>query len=219
MKVNQSQVLKWVGLSEGGYVNHPNDPGGPTDRGITQKTYDAWNRLNKRPLKTVRGISKSEADEILVSQYFTPVRFNDLPSGLDYAVVDFAINSGPSRAVKELQKVLGVTQDGIMGIQTLSAIRKKNLQELIIDYCIARLSFMKRLKNWPSFRKGWTIRVMGKYDGVQSDDIGVIDRAVRMSRAVKAPDPVISVPHKADEKNVKVFSLIAEAIMKLFGGK
>ena len=115
MKQNQAVVLDWIGLSEGGYVNHPKDPGGATDRGITQRTYDAWNRLHGRPLRPVRGISKDEANAILVSQYFAPVKFDQLPSGLDYAVVDFAVNSGTSRAAKELQKLLGVAADGIIG--------------------------------------------------------------------------------------------------------
>lgn len=65
MKQNQAVVLGWIGLSEGGYVNYPKDPGGATDRGITQRTYDAWNRLHGRPLRPVRGISKTRRTPFL----------------------------------------------------------------------------------------------------------------------------------------------------------
>lgn len=91
MEANRNQVLRYIGLSEGGYVNHPKDPGGPTDRGITQKTYDAWNTLKKRPRKAVRGITQLEADNIIYEQYMLPVKFPQLPSGVDYAFVAKAL--------------------------------------------------------------------------------------------------------------------------------
>lgn len=182
MKQNQAVVLDWIGLSEGGYVNHPKDPGGATDRGITQRTYDAWNRLHGRPLRPVRGISKDEANAILVSQYFAPVKFDQLPSGLDYAVVDFAVNSGTSRAAKELQKLLGVAVDGVIGNLTLAAISGRDIPELIREYCAARMRYLRGLKTWSTFGDGWSIRVEGKTPGFQVNDIGVIDRATMMAR-------------------------------------
>lgn len=159
MKHNTDRVLAWIGLSEGGYVNHPRDPGGATDRGITQRTYDAWNRQHGRKTKPVRGISKTEAEDILVAQYLTPVKFNDLPDGLDYAVADWSVNSGPARAAKELQKLIGVTADGIIGSQTLAAVDRQNITALIHKYCDRRLAFLKSLKTWPTFGKGWSTRV------------------------------------------------------------
>ena len=220
MKQNEQVVLEWTGLSEGGYVNHKKDPGGPTDRGITQRTYDAWNKLKGKPQKPVKGISKAEADEIFVSQYFTTVRFNELPSGLDYAVADFAINSGPSRAVKELQRVLGVEQDGVIGLKTLAAIKTKNPQLLIVAYCERRLAFMKSLKIWDTFKNGWTTRVMGKINGQQDDDIGVIDRAVRLSKKnVYIPTPTSVGSGKANDSQQSFWKLILDFIMILFGKK
>ena len=182
MKQNQAVVLEWIGLSEGGYVNHPKDPGGATDRGITQRTYDAWNRLHGRPLRPVRGISKDEANAILVSQYFAPVKFDQLPSGIDYAVVDFAVNSGTSRAAKELQKLLGVAVDGVIGNLTLAAISGRDIPELIREYCAARMRYLRGLKTWSTFGEGWGIRVEGKTPGFQVLDIGVIDRATMLAR-------------------------------------
>ena len=218
MKQNEEVVLEWTGLSEGGYVNHKNDPGGPTDRGITQATFNAWNRVKGRPQKTVKGISKAEANEIIVSQYLSPVRFNDLPTGLDYAVADFAINSGPSRAARELQKLLGVKQDGVIGLKTLAAIKARDSQTLIVEYCFRRINFMQSLKIWPTFKNGWTTGVMGKVKGQQDDDIGVIDRAIRLSKHsvfIPAPTPIGS--GKADDTKISLWRIIVALIYLLIG--
>lgn len=216
MKSNTQQVLRWIGLSEGGYVNDPRDPGGATDRGITQSTYDAWNKARGRPKRPVRGISKAEAEEIIVAQYMTPVRFDELPSGIDYAVADFAVNSGPARAVKELQRVLGfkgAAMDGIMGQKTLAAINARNLSDLIVAYCERRMAYLRGLATFKTFGKGWTSRVMGRTDGAQDGDIGVIDRAVRLARdAAEIPPPVVAAPAKANEDDTAETTWIGKAM-------
>lgn len=216
MRQNKAQVLQWIGLSEGGYVNLKEDPGGATDRGITQATYDAWNRARGRPRKPVRGISKAEAEEIIVAQYMTPVRFDDLPAGLDYAVADFAVNSGPARAVKELQRVLGfqgAAMDGIMGQKTLAAIDTADLADLIVAYCARRMAYLRGLATFKTFGKGWTSRVMGRTDGAQDGDIGVIDRAVRLARgAGDIPPPVVVAPAKANEDDTAETTWIGKAM-------
>lgn len=220
MRENYPQIQEWIGLSEGGYVNNKHDPGGATDRGITQKTYDAWNRRLGRPLKSVRGISKAEAEQIIEFQYMDAVRADDLPSGLDYAVSDYSVNSGPGRAVKDLQRVLGVKADGVIGVHTLAAVEARDTQDLIVALCRRRMSFLKQLKHWSAFGKGWTRRVMGDQPGVQSGDIGVIDRAVRMTRAnASIPAPKRAAPGKAEEGTERLVSKIIEFILKLFGGK
>lgn len=197
MRANFATVMGWIGLSEGGYVNHPSDPGGPTDRGITQRTFDAWNKRNGYPLRPVKGIAKETAETILAAQYFAPIRFDDLPSGLDYAMADFAVNSGVAKAAKTLQKILRVTQDGIVGEHTLAALIGEDVQEIIVKLCQARMSFLRRLSTWTTFGKGWKARVMGRVDGAQADDIGVIDRAVRLARgAERIPAPTVTAPGK-----------------------
>lgn len=203
MKQNTAQVLAWIGLSEGGYVNHPRDPGGPTDRGITQATYDAWNRQHGRPPVPVRGISKATAEEILVAQYFAPVRFDDLPAGLDYAVVDYAINSGPSRAVRDLQRLVGVTADGIMGSKTLAAIAAApDHDRLIEDYCASRLAFLKDLTTWADFGKGWSDRVAQ-----------VRARSLALADARAAPDVLpVSAPEKGVEADRRVSALVERVL-------
>lgn len=186
---NERTALGWIGLSEGGFVNHPKDPGGATDRGITQRTYDAWNKLHGKPLRSVKGISKEEAERILVSQYFNPVAFDRLPDGLDYAVADYSVNSGPVQAVKDLQRALGFkgsAVDGIIGNQTLARIQSQSgspdaVAALIRDLCNRRMNFLRGLKTWNTFGTGWKARVMGEHEGYQRGDRGVIDRAIDMA--------------------------------------
>jgi lysozyme family protein len=200
MKHNFDDAMRWIGLSEGGYVNHPDDPGGATDRGITQRTYDAWNKAQGLPQKPVRGISKATAEEILAEQYFAPVWFDRLPDGLDYAMADYAVNSGPARAVKELQRILGVAVDGVMGAETFGAVQDHDAERLIEELCQRRMDFLRRLHHWPTFGKGWTRRVMGEQTGFQNDDIGVIDRAIMLAEAEPhIPRPTVIGEGKAPE--------------------
>ncbi|EEX09638.1 secretion activator protein [Ruegeria lacuscaerulensis ITI-1157] len=218
MRSNYPQIQDWIGLSEGGYVNHPEDPGGATDRGITQRTYDAWNDRLGRPRRTVRGISKAEAEKIIEFQYLDAVRADVLPSGLDYAMGDYAVNSGPAKAAMDLQRVLGVRVDGVIGLQTLAAVQAANTQDVIVKLCQRRMSFLKSLRTWRVFGKGWTRRVMGDLPGVQTGDIGVIDRAVRMAResGQPIPAPKQSAPGKAEPGTERLFALILQFIQRLF---
>lgn len=202
MKHNFRQVMDWIGLSEGGYVNHPKDPGGATDRGITQRTYSAWLAARGQKDRSVRGIPKEVAEDILAEQYFAPVWFDRLPAGVDYAMADYAVNSGPARAVKEIQRIVGAPVDGVMGNITLGAIMEREPVELIRLLCEARMRFLRSLRTWPTFGRGWTRRVMGEVTGAQDDDIGVIDRATRLAHgasAIPAPAPSTIPVAKATE--------------------
>ena len=121
-----------------------------------------------------------------------------MPAGLDYAVFDYAVNSGVSKAVKDLQRELGVKVDGICGTDTQQAAMAVNdLDDLITRYCERRLAFMKSLKTWKTFGKGWQRRVMGSTLGFQVDDYGVIDYAINManqSGALAYPQPELDLP-------------------------
>lgn len=186
MKKNFDAIMEWLALYEGGFVNHPRDPGGATNRGVTQRVYDAWRDRNGVERRSVRFLTGPEHDAIYLRQYWLPVRGDELPSGLDATVFDFAVNSGVSRAVKTLQRALGVTADGIIGEVTLAAIqrtvRADNLFDLIIDINKRRMAFLRRLKTFSTFGKGWTRRVMGDHQGVQIGDIGVVDRSIMLAR-------------------------------------
>ncbi|MDO4642509.1 MAG: glycoside hydrolase family 108 protein [Cardiobacteriaceae bacterium] len=156
---NFSQALHLVLADEGGYVNLAADPGGATNKGITQHTYDVFNAKHHQTKRSVREITQHEAEQIYREQYAAPIRFDDLPAGVDYALFDFAVNSGVARAVKTLQSIIGTRQDGIVGMQTLSAIPSVPANVLINKLCDARLAFMRSLKTWKTFGRGWNKRV------------------------------------------------------------
>ena len=162
MTVSQSRFEKAVEhvlRHEGGFVQHPRDPGGATKYGITRQTLS---RAKKRPvsINDVRRLSRKEAIAIYRQLYWDPVRADELPPGLDLAVFDLAVNSGPVRAVTMLQRALGVEADGILGPVTLGAAREADVQETIRRLTKTRLGFLGRLATWPVFGLGWRRRVL-----------------------------------------------------------
>ncbi|WP_111732188.1 glycoside hydrolase family 108 protein [Roseovarius amoyensis] len=146
-------------VHEGGYSNHPADPGGATMKGITQRTYDADRRRRGLPTQSVRNITDAEVEAIYRGQYWNTVRADDLPPGVAYCVFDAAVNSGPGRAARWLQECLGVPVDGVIGSETVAAAIGADWLSVIGTYCNKRLAFMKRLKTWGTFGKGWSRRV------------------------------------------------------------
>lgn len=176
---------------EGGYSNHPSDPGGPTKYGVTHKTLAAYRGVPSVTAKQVQMLSKDEAVKVYQKSYWRQSGGDLLPKGLDYAVFDFGVNSGPSRAVKELQKLLGVGIDGDIGVVTLDAAKNYagGVKKLIADYCDARMKFLRSLRTWPSFQRGWTIRVTGEDPmGQYAKQLGVIGNALRLVGDI-APTP------------------------------
>ncbi|KHQ51085.1 glycoside hydrolase family 108 protein [Mameliella alba] len=181
MKQNFDRALALVLQHEGGYVNHPDDPGGATNRGVTQRTYNAWLRRRGELAQDVRNITTPEVHAIYRAQYWDIVRGDDLPNGLDYAVFDFAVNSGPRRATEFLQRILGVEVDGALGEVTLAAAHEADAIGTIADLCDNRLAWLKRLRHWPTFGRGWSRRVsevrsvgieMARGRGVSADNPG-----------------------------------------------
>jgi lysozyme family protein len=144
---------------EGGYSNHPRDRGGATMRGITQRVYDAWRRTRGLKPRPVKAITEVEVAQIYRRQYWDAVRGDDLPAGIDAAVFDAAVNSGPIRAAKWLQAALGVSQDGHIGAVTIDAARHADRAATAHAVCTARLSWLKGLSTWPTFGKGWGRRI------------------------------------------------------------
>lgn len=152
-------ILKKVLVHEGGFVDHPKDPGGATNKGVTQATYDGWRDRQGKGRRSVRFITDEELVSIYRRDFWDVVRGGDLPPGVNYAVFDFAVNSGNKRAARYLQKVVGVAQDGRIGPNTLSATRSKDPAAVIDQLCDDRLAFMRSLRIWPTFGKGWRRRV------------------------------------------------------------
>lgn len=157
MKSNYKTCLATILKYEGGYVNNPRDPGGATMKGITQKVYDTWRKKQVLPTQIVKNISQEDVEAIYKQNYWDVVKGDDLPSGLDLAVFDYAVNSGPGRAIKQLQKILGVPQTGAMNSATVDSSKKN--PNAWAALCAERLAFMKRLDTWPTFGKGWEARV------------------------------------------------------------
>lgn len=158
MDANFLASLSHVLKHEGGYVNHPSDPGGATNKGITIANFRRY--VNpKGTVADLKAITDAQVARVYRKHYWDAVKGDDLPAGIDYAVFDFGVNSGPSRAIKFLQKVLGVAQDGKLGPITLEAARRADAAAVIDQLCGDRLAWLKRLKHWPTFGRGWTARV------------------------------------------------------------
>src|SRR5690554_3243462 len=107
-------ALALVLAHEGGYVDHPDDPGGATNKGITQRVYDAWRTSRGRHPRSVAAIRDEEVRAIYREQYWDAVRGDDLPAGIDYCTFDAAVNSGPAQAARWLQRAVGAAPDGIV---------------------------------------------------------------------------------------------------------
>jgi len=156
---NYPRALKGLRISEGGWSNHPKDPGGATMYGIIQREYDAFRKRKGLPLQSVRLISEAEVAEIYKTQYADKVRFDDLPAGIDYATLDGAVNSGVSRGTKWLQQALGVSADGVVGNQTVSKAVAADARKTIQAMCSKRLGFLQGLKTFSTFGRGWSSRI------------------------------------------------------------
>ena len=156
--LNFPAALKQILRFEGGYVNDPRDSGGATNHGVTQAVYDAWRKARKQAVQSVKLISDTEVAAIYKRDYWDAVRADDLAPGVDLATFDYAVNSGVGRASKALQAAAGVPQDGVIGPQTIAAANK-NPAATVLNLCNSRLAFLKGLKTWPVFGKGWASRV------------------------------------------------------------
>jgi lysozyme family protein len=161
VRATYEEAIARVFADEGGYSNHPSDPGGPTNWGIT--IADARRHWKcDATAADVRAMPKSVAAEIYRTKYAAAVRYDDLPAGLDYAVFDYAIHSGVDRAGKVLRRWLDLPDKSarVTGA-VIAAARRRDAREGVIWICDERLAFLKRLKTWPVFRAGWARRVAG----------------------------------------------------------
>lgn len=197
MRSTLNTALRLSTGHEGGYVNHPRDPGGPTNHGITQATLSAFIG-RKATIADVQNLKKATAAIIYERSYWAPISGDKLPAGLDYAVFDFGVNSGPSRAIKTLQKLLpGVTADGVVGPKTLAGIAAYagGIEALIRAYCDARMKYLRELRTWPDFGRGWTRRVTGvDPKGIIRQSLGVVGEALKIAQGSPAAAIALTVP-------------------------
>jgi len=158
MDRNFARALTLVLKHEGGWSDHPADPGGATMKGVTLANFRRYVKPDAGK-DDLRGITDAQLATVYRRFYWDAVHGAELPDGVDYAVFDFAVNSGPGRAAKQLQGVVGVVQDGRIGPATLNATRAMMRATVINDLCDRRMAFLRRLATWPNFGKGWTARV------------------------------------------------------------
>ncbi|SFJ62926.1 glycoside hydrolase family 108 protein [Aerobium aerolatum] len=158
MDRNFARALSLVLKHEGGWADNPKDPGGATMRGVTLATFRRYVKPNATK-DDLRKITDQQIAAVYRRHYWDAVAGAELPDGIDYAVFDFAVNSGPARAAKYLQAIVGVTTDGKIGPATLAATRAKLHADVIHKLCDSRIAFLKRLPIWPTFGKGWASRV------------------------------------------------------------
>lgn len=140
------------------FMDHPRDRQGATMMGVTHREYNAWRTAHGLEPRDVREVEDDEIWHIFRDGYWQLVRGDDLPAGLDLAVFDYAVNSGPFRAIQKLQAVLGVHIDGHLGAVTLATARSCDVLEVIPRYMAARRAHCRGLPNYPAFRNGWETR-------------------------------------------------------------
>lgn len=173
---------------EGGYTNHPDDPGGPTNFGITIADYRRYAKADATAAD-VRAMSVGEAKAIYRKRYWDAQRCDDLPAGVDYAVFDYGVNSGIGRSGKVLRRVLHVPDDsGAVTDDVLAAAQAADARALVTAICDERLRFLQSLKTWPVFGKGWERRV---------DEVKAVALQMATPPAPKYAAPKPTIPIKA----------------------
>ena len=147
---------------EGGFVNHPKDPGGMTNLGITKRTLEEWlgHSVTERRM---RGLTVNDVSPIYEFKYWKALGCDQMPAGAALALFDFGVNSGTWRATKHMQEIVGAVSDGYIGPKTREAlgrwISSNGERAFIEDICASRMAFLRRLSTWRYFGKGWGRRV------------------------------------------------------------
>ncbi len=155
---NFEACLKFVLQFEGGFVNDPKDPGGPTNLGVTQATLSGF--LGRQAtIAEVQALTPEKVAPIYRLRFWDSVHGDELPVGIDLAVFDFGVHSGPSRGVISLQRVLKLADDGKIGPVTIAAANKADQKTTIDGICDERMAFLRALKVFEAFGKGLTSRV------------------------------------------------------------
>ena len=157
MKENFDKCLAMLLEHEGGYVNSKHDRGGMTNLGVTKRVYDEW--IGRETTEQeMRDLTPDDVAPIYKKNYWDRVKGDSLPSGLDWACFDWAVNSGSGRPSKAVQRAVGATQDGAIGNQTLGLVAEKD-PKFIIDYVYTvRQAFYESLDDFKHFGRGWSRR-------------------------------------------------------------
>ena len=157
MKDNFEKCLDMLLAHEGGFVDHPKDPGGTTNLGVTLATYKQW--VNRAvTVGEMKTLTPAMVAPIYKANYWDKVRGDELPAGVDWCAFDWAVNSGSKRPAKAIQRFVGAAQDGAIGPKTLQKIMSAESKEIIRSVYSSRQKFYERLKAFEHFGRGWTRR-------------------------------------------------------------
>ena len=158
MQANYDKCLETILHHEGGYVNHPKDPGGETNLGVTKRVY-----VEHGGQKNMKDLTVEDVAPIYKKGYWDKMKGDELPTGLDLCVFDFGVNAGPGRSAKYLQTMIGTVADGGIGPNTLAKLKeyveKHGIEKCIEDFQGARQDYYEKLSTFATFGKGWTRRV------------------------------------------------------------
>ena len=159
---NYQKCLAMILHHEGGYVNHPKDPGGMTNLGVTKRVYEDWVGYSVSE-HTMQNLTEEDVAPIYKKNYWDRINADQLPSVLDLCVFDFGVNAGTGRAAKYLQNLIGTVADGGIGPNTLRALANyvdsEGVESAIKNYQAERQSYYEKLKTFETFGRGWTRRV------------------------------------------------------------
>ncbi len=159
------RTMKHIFTWEGGYVDHPNDPGGATNFGITRKVLAQWRGKPSIPKQEVKDLTIQEAADIYRANYWNKILGDELPPSIAFLMMDAAVNSGPGRAIKTLQHSVGalgkrIKVDGAIGPNTLRAVRSVDEEKLLNEYVVRRGVFYGGLRTFTTFGLGWARRLV-----------------------------------------------------------
>lgn len=208
MDRNFAKALSLVLKHEGGWSDHPSDPGGATMRGVTLATFRRYVKPNATK-DDLRKITDQQIATVYRRQYWDAVAGAELPDGIDYAVFDFAVNSGPARAAQYLQKVVGVAQDGKIGPATLKATKAVLPANVIHRLCDERLAFLKRITSkgkrlWDTFGKGWSNRVRDvRTEALAMSGRPTPEKPAIIEKVVEVEKPVVADPGELEQSPMK----------------
>jgi lysozyme family protein len=158
MQSNWQKSFEMMLASEGGYVNHPSDPGGMTNLGVTKRVWEEWTGRESNEAE-MRALTPELVETLYKVRFWDACRCDEMPSGIDYLVFDFAVNAGPSRSAKILQTAVGVPADGVIGPVTLAAVKAQDPDWLIEKFSQAKEDFYRSLGTFETFGKGWLDRI------------------------------------------------------------
>jgi lysozyme family protein len=186
------EALRRLLVHEGGYTNHPSDPGGPTNFGITIYDYRKYVKPNATAAD-VRAMKLDEAKSIYRTKYWAAQRCDDLPAGVDGSVFDYGVNSGIGRSGKVLRRVVGLPDHtSVVTDEVLNAVAKRDAKAVILAINDERLRFLKSLKTWSVFGTGWSRRVAE----VRALSLHLADHPIAAQAPTPRPVPTEAAPAK-----------------------